>query len=177
LPTDGAGAGRAQHFSTSFAPSCGISPAGKVAEDITLTNLSFTKYLMWKIWPIDWMRCNRMRWFGACGRARRCGVERRHSILSIEDTQAESSPQGDLVCPLEAEFVAGPCRCVRRSGRSFVMIGPPGTAKKPDHRNIIANTLAQGRTVLFVAESGRFGSRAAAVHAVGLADFCLDCFR
>ena len=58
-----------------------------------------------------------------------------------------------------------------------MLIGPPGTGKSQTIANIIANTLAQGRSVLFVAEK-----RAALevvqrrLKQVGLADFCLDLF-
>jgi len=58
-----------------------------------------------------------------------------------------------------------------------VLIGPPGTGKSQTIANIIATSLAQGRTVLFVAEK-----RAALevvqkrLKDVGLADFCLDLF-
>lgn len=39
-----------------------------------------------------------------------------------------------------------------REGRTFVLEGPPGTGKSQTITNMIANALAHGRTVLFVAE-------------------------
>lgn len=39
-----------------------------------------------------------------------------------------------------------------RAGRTFVLQGPPGTGKSQTITNMIADTLAAGRTVLFVAE-------------------------
>lgn len=60
------------------------------------------------------------------------------------------------------------------AGVSFVLQGPPGTGKSQTIANIIAEALARGRKVLFVAE------KAAALKVVhkrlaenGLADFCL----
>lgn len=60
-------------------------------------------------------------------------------------------------------------------GRSFVLQGPPGTGKSQTITNVIAATLAEGRTVLFVSE------KMAALDVVkrrleqaGLGDFCLE---
>lgn len=61
-----------------------------------------------------------------------------------------------------------------RRGESFIMQGPPGTGKSQTITNIIAQALADGRRVLFVAE------KMAALQVVyrklqdaGLSDFCL----
>lgn len=61
-----------------------------------------------------------------------------------------------------------------KAGVSFVLQGPPGTGKSQTIANIIAEAIAQGKKVLFVAE------KAAALQVVhkrlaenGLADFCL----
>ena len=61
------------------------------------------------------------------------------------------------------------------SGASFVLQGPPGTGKSQTITNIIAETLARGRTVLFVSE------KMAALEVVkkrldarGLGDYCLE---
>ncbi|MFL5335934.1 MAG: AAA domain-containing protein [Geminicoccaceae bacterium] len=91
----------------------------------------------------------------------------------LDDTLAAA----DLVCPLEADSSQLQAVALAASGKSFVLIGPPGTGKSQTIANIVANTLAQGRTVLFVAEK-----RAALevvqrrLHHVGLDDFALDLF-
>ena len=61
------------------------------------------------------------------------------------------------------------------SGRTFVLHGPPGTGKSQTITGMIANLMAQGKTVLFVAE------KMAALSVVerrltqlGLQDFCLE---
>jgi len=41
-----------------------------------------------------------------------------------------------------------------RSGDTFVLEGPPGTGKSQTITGIIADQMAQGRRVLFVAEKG-----------------------
>ncbi|MGH9427584.1 MAG: AAA domain-containing protein, partial [Terriglobia bacterium] len=60
-------------------------------------------------------------------------------------------------------------------GRSIVIKGPPGTGKSQTITNLIANTITQGRKVLFVSE------KMAALNVVknrlthaGLGDFCLE---
>ena len=83
----------------------------------------------------------------------------------------------DSVCPLEADSSQLGAVAAARAKKSFVLIGPPGTGKSQTIANIIADTLAQGRTVLFVAQK-----RAALevvqrrLRDIGLGDFCLDLF-
>ncbi len=152
-------------------------PGWEVAEDITLTTLSSTKYLMWKD-LVD-----------RAAALQKNTVVRRLMATPDADTATDHAgtfdamrrddlvPTSQLVCPLESDSSQAHAVAVAASGRSFVMIGPPGTGKSQTIANIIANTLAQGRTVLFVAEK-----RAALevvqrrMKAVGLSDFCLDLF-
>ncbi len=63
-----------------------------------------------------------------------------------------------------------------RRGVSFVLDGPPGTGKSQTIANIIADSLSEGRRVLFVSE------KVSALEVVkrrlddcGLGDFCLEC--
>ncbi len=67
------------------------------------------------------------------------------------------------------------CIAAALAGRSFVMDGPPGTGKSQTIANIIAELIAQGKTVLFVSE------KAAALDVVykrldeaGIGDFMLE---
>src|SRR5207248_4718398 len=61
------------------------------------------------------------------------------------------------------------------AGKSFVLEGPPGTGKSQTITNIIAQALANGKTVLFVAEKM---AALSVVHArlnqLGLGRFCLE---
>jgi primosomal protein N' len=60
-------------------------------------------------------------------------------------------------------------------GKSFVLQGPPGTGKSQTITNLVAASLARGKTVLFVSEKM---AALEVVHRrlrdVGLADFCLE---
>ena len=77
--------------------------------------------------------------------------------------------------PLDADssqLVAAAAAC---AGRTFVLEGPPGTGKSQTITNIIAQSIASGKRVLFVAEKM---AALSVVHRrlerIGLAPFCLE---
>lgn len=80
-----------------------------------------------------------------------------------------------VFCPKDADSSQLSAVMAGSLGRSFVLEGPPGTGKSQTITNLIAQSLANGKRVLFVAEK-----RAAleVVHKrladVGLAPFCLE---
>lgn len=60
-------------------------------------------------------------------------------------------------------------------GRTFVLQGPPGTGKSQTITNLIAAALAEGKTVLFVAEKkAALDVVYRRLESVGLGDFCLE---
>ena len=60
-------------------------------------------------------------------------------------------------------------------GKSLVIEGPPGTGKSQTITNLIASTLAQGKTVLFIAEKlAALEVVKKRLDAAGLGDFCLE---
>jgi len=76
---------------------------------------------------------------------------------------------------LDADSSQRVCIQYALRGQSFVMHGPPGTGKSQTIANIIAECIARGKSVLFVAD------KMAALEVVykrlkevGLADFCLE---
>ena len=157
-------------------------PGWEVTHEVTLTNLSFTKYLMWKdlVDRADALReselAHRLMDGPAAGAndtplSGEGGTDRREGLAGLDEIAA------DLVCPLEADSSQLQAVAVARAGKSFVLIGPPGTGKSQTIANIIVDTLSQGRTVLFVAQK-----RAALevvqrrLRHIGLGDFCLDLF-
>jgi len=81
----------------------------------------------------------------------------------------------DVFCPKDADSSQLSAVVAGSLGRSFVLEGPPGTGKSQTITNLIAQSLANGKRVLFVAEK-----RAAleVVHRrladVGLGPFCLE---
>ncbi len=90
-------------------------------------------------------------------------------------TIGERVSENDVFLPMAAD--ASQLFAIREAveGESFVLHGPPGTGKSQTITTLIANALAQGKTVLFVAE------KMAALEVVqkrlkkiGLAPFCLE---
>lgn len=60
-------------------------------------------------------------------------------------------------------------------GKSFVLHGPPGTGKSQTITVMIANALAQGKTVLFVAEKmAALSVVQKRLNDIGLGSFCLE---
>lgn len=81
----------------------------------------------------------------------------------------------DVLCPKDADSSQLAAVLAAAKGRSFVLEGPPGTGKSQTITNLIAQALADGQRVLFVAEK-----RAALevvqrrLAEVGLGPFCLE---
>ncbi|MBX3365466.1 MAG: DUF3320 domain-containing protein [Phycisphaeraceae bacterium] len=78
-------------------------------------------------------------------------------------------------CPLDADSSQLAAVMAGAQGRSFVLEGPPGTGKSQTITNLIAQTIGEGKRVLFVAE------KQAALNVVhqrleraGLGEFCLE---
>lgn len=180
-PTDDSGVDVEQVLST-FRAKLRDIPGWEVTDDVALTNLSFTKYLMWKDLS------------DRTDILRESDLARRLMDGQVPDAAGSQGPKDeildgrhmggelddvviDLVCPLEADSSQLQAVASARAGASYVMIGPPGTGKSQTIANIITDTLSQGRTVLFVAEK-----RAALevvqrrLKSIGLGDFCLDLF-
>jgi very-short-patch-repair endonuclease len=155
-------------------------PGWEVTEEVALSNLSFTKYLMWKDLAdrADALRECELARLLIDGRAPEVrGADRNISPSDDRSSADRDEALAGLVCPLEADSSQLRAVAAAGEGKSFVLIGPPGTGKSQTIANIIANTLSQGRTVLFVAEK-----RAALevvqrrMRQIGLGDFCLDLF-
>ena len=155
-------------------------PGWEVQDSVALTNLSFTKFLMWQ----DLQERGPLLHESVIVRRLMNGPA---DVPAPATDSAGNGPTArhldemlaaaDLTCPMEADSSQLQAVARAAAGESFVLIGPPGTGKSQTITNIIANTLAQGRTVLFVAEK-----RAALevvqrrLRQIGLAEFCLDLF-
>ncbi len=147
----------------------------EVVEDMALSTFSFAKYLMWKdlVDRTDSLRNNRLV---------------RHLIDSPEtpfdqgdgrilhpsEIDRRIAPV-DLLTPLPADSSQLSAVVAAADGLDFVVIGPPGTGKSQTIANMIAHCLAQGRSVLFVAEkSAALDVVYRRLKACGLGDVCLE---
>ena len=83
--------------------------------------------------------------------------------------------EGDTLLPIQVDGSQLRAIQAANEGCSFVLHGPPGTGKSQTITALIANALAQGKTVLFVAEKM---AALQVVHkrlkAIGLGPFCLE---
>ncbi len=125
----------------------------EVVEDLALSTFSFSKYLMWKdlVDRSDKLRESRLV---------------RH-LIDGPDEDSDSRPSGEplardeidhrhaprtLFTPLPADSSQLAAVITAAKGADFVLVGPPGTGKSQTIANMIAQCLADGKTVLFVAE-------------------------
>lgn len=129
-------------------------PGMEVIDEIALSTFSFAKFLMWKdlVERTDALRQNRV-------------------VRHLIDTPEQSFSQGegpssfrdereldrtyapsDIISLLPADSSQTAASLAAAEGQDFVIVGPPGTGKSQTIANMIANCLAKGRTVLFVAE-------------------------
>jgi very-short-patch-repair endonuclease len=69
-----------------------------------------------------------------------------------EDQLDELYPPEKTPTILDADATQRVCLAAAKEGHSFVMDGPPGTGKSQTIANLIAETLSNGKTVLFVSE-------------------------
>ncbi len=129
-------------------------PGMEVIDETALSTFSFAKFLMWKdlVERTDALRQNRV-------------------VRHLIDTPEQSFSQGegsssfrdereldrtyapsDIISLLPADSSQTAASLAAAEGMDFVIVGPPGTGKSQTIANMIANCLAKGRTVLFVAE-------------------------
>jgi very-short-patch-repair endonuclease len=80
-----------------------------------------------------------------------------------------------LMLPISADSSQVAAITAANNEQSFVLHGPPGTGKSQTITNMIASTLASGKTVLFVAEKmAALSVVQSRLEAIGLGPFCLE---
>lgn len=149
-------------------------PGFEVVPDTVLGTLSFAKYLMWKD-LVD--RADRLKESPLVRHLleRESGAFGDDSSLPRPDELDATVDPASLFTPLPADSSQLAAVVASARGQSFVLDGPPGCGKSQTIANMIAQNLALGRRVLFVAE------KRAALDVVqrrladkGLAPFCLE---
>ena len=81
----------------------------------------------------------------------------------------------DLYVPLDADSSQLTAILSAEQGKSFVLVGPPGTGKSQTIANMITHCLAHGKRVLFVAEKAvALEAVAKKLRQIGVAPFCLE---
>lgn len=146
----------------------------EVVEELAIGTFSFAKYLMWKDLvdrSEDLKESAVVRHLIERGQEKFCSGG---DFPRPEDLDQRVDP-ADLFIPLPADSSQISAVVASANGCDFVLDGPPGTGKSQTIANMIAQNLAVGRRVLFVAE------KRAALEVVyrrleekGLGDFCLE---
>ncbi|WP_197992905.1 DUF3320 domain-containing protein [Gimesia aquarii] len=151
-------------------------PGFEVIDEISLSTFSFAKYLMWKdlVDRTTHLKENRVvcHLIDNPDKPFEPGVYT--SIPKSTEIDQRYQP-AELVHPLPADSSQLAAIMAAAEGHDFVLIGPPGTGKSQTIANMIAQCLAENKTVLFVAE------KTAALDVVyrrlcqhGLGDICLE---
>lgn len=126
-------------------------PRWDVREEAYLGLFSFTKFLMWKDLNdrADALRRNKLVNDLIEGAARHAGDA--VDFPNPDRLDDEYKPENTF-CPLDADSSQLAAIYAAASGKTFVLHGPPGTGKSQTIVNMIAHAMAQGKSVLFVAE-------------------------
>jgi len=149
------------HFSTPQTDDSGIDLAGSlqairialldaqlpftVEESAHLTLVQFSTLQLWQDLTENW----------------ECFLENpvvRHLVetptdsFAEEDAALDASAEATSFCPIPIDGTQLKAVSLAAAGRSFVIEGPPGTGKSQTITNLIANAVAAGKTILFVAE-------------------------
>ena len=92
-----------------------------------------------------------------------------------QDALDSACAPGKVFLPIAADASQLEAVSASGEGRSFVLHGPPGTGKSQTITNIIANSLANGKSVLFVAEKmAALSVVQRRLEAIGIGPFCLE---
>lgn len=141
-----------------------------VYEDVYLAQFTFAKYAMWADIKnnADAFRKNPIVASLIAGESKLLNNR-------LEEISEDRSDPASVYTPLPCDGTQFSAVAESARGTTFVLHGPPGTGKSQTITNIIANALARGKRVLFVAQ------KQAALEVVkkrlcdiGLDDFCLE---
>ena len=149
----------------------------EVVEDVVLSLFSFAKHLMWQdlVDRRDNLRENRVvRHLLDTPRDAYAGNSEYGTFPEKNKLDSDFSPR-HVFCPLPYDSSQLSAVMAVSQGRDMVLIGPPGTGKSQTIVNIIAQSLANNKRVLFVSE------KIAALNVVhrrlddvGLGEFCVE---
>ena len=146
----------------------------EVREDVVLSTFSFAKYLMWKD-LVD--RTDQLKQSPVVKHlidTPRDPYQSEHEFPNPKTLDANCSPE-QVFCPLPADSSQLSAVIGAAKGKDFVLIGPPGTGKSQTIANLIAQCLAEKKTVLFVSEKmAALNVVFRRLDQVGLGDFCLE---
>lgn len=146
----------------------------EVNEEIYLSTFSFAKFLMWQDLSqhADHLRDSPV--------VRHLLDTPRDAFTSevnfpeAERLDLEYGPD-EVFCPLPSDSSQLAAVMAGSKGKNFVLIGPPGTGKSQTIANLISQSIAQGKRVLFVSEKiAALDVVYRRLREIGLGEFCLE---
>ncbi|GAA0594263.1 DUF3320 domain-containing protein [Caenispirillum bisanense] len=146
----------------------------EVSEEVVLATFSFAKYLMWKD-LVD--RTDQLKQNPVVRHLIDTPRDPYPSDLAFPDPRRIDADHGpeQVFCPLPADSSQLSAVLAAAKGKDFVLVGPPGTGKSQTIANIIAQCLAEKKTVLFVSEKiAALDVVYRRLRDVGLGEFCLE---
>lgn len=149
-------------------------PGWEVSEEVALSTFSFAKYLMWKDLAD---RSDELRKSPVVAHLVDTPREPFRSSVDFPEARrldTDYTPQ-EVFSPLASDSSQLAAVMAAARGKDFVLIGPPGTGKSQTIANLIAQCLAEGKRVLFVAEKiAALDVVYRRLREVGLGEFCLE---
>lgn len=146
----------------------------EVSEDVVLSMFSFAKFLMWKDLS---ERTDDLRKSPVVAHLLDTPRDPYPSTIRFPDARTldRDYPPDKVFSPLPADSSQLSAVMAAAKGKDFVLIGPPGTGKSQTISNLIAQCLAEGKRVLFVAEKiAALDVVYRRLREVGLGEFCLE---
>jgi len=122
-------------------------------DDIVLGFFSFSKFLMYRdldpeVWPAE----SRLVAQPIIRSLLADGFESREELISEDGSIDPHIPPAEMLHIVDSDSSQTLAVHDVRAGRDLVIQGPPGTGKSQTIANVIASAVADGKTVLFVAE-------------------------
>lgn len=149
-------------------------PGWEVKEEVSLATFSFAKFLMWK----DLVeRTDQLKQNPVVRHLIDTPRDPYPSAMGFVDPRTLDRDHGpdQTFCPLPADSSQLSAVMTAAKGKDFVLIGPPGTGKSQTISNLIAQCLAERKTVLFVSEKiAALDVVYRRLREVGLGNFCLE---
>ncbi|MBQ8884846.1 MAG: DUF4011 domain-containing protein [Clostridia bacterium] len=142
----------------------------EVFDDIYLSAFSFTRYQMWQDVRNNIGEFSKNALISSL-------LHNRSELNEGEELALKEDEASllDTLLPLPADSSQWEAIALSRTGKSFVLHGPPGTGKSQTITNIIANALNDGKRILFVAEKqAALSVVKKRLDGIGLGDFCLE---
>ena len=146
----------------------------EVSREVVLSTFSFAKYLMWKDLA---ERADQLRGNSVVRHLLDTPRDRFDSSIPFPDSfhlDSEFTPS-QVFCPLPTDSSQLSAVMAAARGKDFVLIGPPGTGKSQTIANLVAQSVAEGKRVLFVSQKiAALDVVYRRLREVKLGEFCLE---